>query len=82
MTGEYRPEGFEETDDPLPRDMPDQEADEQEAEEDAHLPGEAPEDGEEGNDVPDLDEAGAGPRGAMPSQDTPSDQPVPDEPTG
>ncbi|MBM9623305.1 hypothetical protein [Streptomyces zhihengii] len=26
MSGEYRPEGFEDTDNPLPRDMPDQQA--------------------------------------------------------
>lgn len=35
-----------------------------------------------GDDVPDVDEAGAGPRGAPESAGVRPDQPVPDEPSG
>jgi hypothetical protein len=83
----YRPEGFDETEDPLPRDMPDQQAAGQgrrAPEEIGPAPGDAPEHDTDDTeaDVPDVDEAGAGPRGATPSQDdAPSDRPVPDEAT-
>jgi hypothetical protein len=75
MSDDYRPEGFEDSHDPLPRDMQDQQAGAQEPpqrEETAdRQAGEAGDGGGEGEsgatgeDVPDVDEAGAGRRGSQ-----------------
>ncbi|MEV4682152.1 hypothetical protein [Streptomyces kurssanovii] len=89
MSDEYRPEGFEDSDAPLPRDMPDQQAG---AEEETSPGEESPDraagrgpEGEQsqetGEDVPDMDEAGARPRGAG-DEGGPSGTPAPDESTG
>lgn len=74
MSDDYRPEGFEDSDNPLPRDMPDQQAGaekpqerEEGADQRAGKPGESGETGGPGGtgeDVPDTDEAGAGRRGS------------------
>lgn len=62
MSDDYRPEGFEDNHDPLPRDMQDQQAGAQkqpQREETAdRRAGEA-------EDVPEVDEAGAGRRGSQ-----------------
>ncbi|UYQ66039.1 hypothetical protein [Streptomyces peucetius] len=77
MSDDYRPEGFEDSDNPLPRDMPDQQAGaeetrkgEEEADRragtgaDAGKPGGTGETGGTGEDVPEADEAGTGRRGS------------------
>jgi hypothetical protein len=75
MSDDYRPEGFEDSNDPLPRDMQDQQAGAQkpqQRQEAADRPagegddeGEPGETGASGEDVPEVDEAGAGRRGAQ-----------------
>ncbi|MGN9790676.1 hypothetical protein ACTMTU_06165 [Streptomyces sp. OZ13] len=88
MSDEYRPEGFEDTDAPLPRDMPDQQAGAaEEPSPEQESPDRAGDGGAEqpegaGDDVPDMDEAGAGPRGAPGDEGGPSGTPTPDESTG
>ncbi|BDH05176.1 hypothetical protein [Streptomyces seoulensis] len=66
----------------VPRDLPDQQASHGDDRWDAR-PDErrAPTQGESA-DVPDTDEAGAGPRGAPEPAGVRPDQPVPDEPSG
>ncbi|MFF3322397.1 hypothetical protein [Streptomyces sp. NPDC002889] len=82
MTAEYRPEGFEDSNEPLPRDMPDQQAETEESSEAEEALGRsADEKGLTSEDLPDIDEPAAGPRGAPDSEDADADQPVPDEPT-
>ncbi|MEU6387800.1 hypothetical protein [Streptomyces sp. NPDC046939] len=58
---------------PVPRDMPDQLAGEEDAAEGLDLPG------ERGDDVPDTDEAGTRRRGAESSDPEDADAPGPDE---
>ncbi|POX47165.1 hypothetical protein C3489_30410 [Streptomyces sp. Ru71] len=67
--------------DPVPRDLPDQQAD---AGEDPWDAGPAGEDAGTGDepDVPDTDEAGTGREGAPHAAGVNPDQPVPDEPSG
>ncbi|MFD4790461.1 hypothetical protein ACFWN1_26090 [Streptomyces sp. NPDC058459] len=59
----------------VPRDLPDQQASEGDDRWDART-------GDDGREAPDMDEAGAGPRGAPESAGVRPDQPVPDEPSG
>ncbi|MFI8348458.1 hypothetical protein [Streptomyces sp. NPDC085596] len=59
----------------VPRDLPDQQASHGEDRWDARTRDDA-------REVPDMDEAGAGPRGAPESAGVRPDQPVPDEPSG
>lgn len=67
---------------PVPRDLPDQQAGEDEDPWDA-APDTADEDAPDTDtDVPDTDEAGTGRQDAPRPADAPSDHPVPDEPTG
>ncbi|MEU0369725.1 hypothetical protein ABZ070_05570 [Streptomyces sp. NPDC006283] len=84
MSDEYRPEGFEDSDEPLPRDMPDQQAgaeDPWDAED--RTPGEPGRTDEKADDVPDIDEAGAGPQGATPADEQANpEMPTPDESPG
>ncbi|WP_055491008.1 hypothetical protein [Streptomyces sp. TP-A0356] len=71
---DQQPEGPGEKADPIPRDMPDQQAHE----------GEDPWDvrpGEDDADVPDTDEAGTGRQGAPQSGAVHPEHPVPDEST-
>ncbi|MFI5794510.1 hypothetical protein [Streptomyces sp. NPDC051677] len=63
---------------PVPRDLPDQQADGGEDPWDATDP-ETPD--ESAQDVPDTDEAGTGRRGAPRAESGQSDHPVPDEPS-
>jgi hypothetical protein len=84
---DHRLEGPGEHPDPVPRDLPDQQASEgedpwevaptratgDERDEDA---------ARDGSDVPDTDEAGTGRQGATRSGAVNPDQPVPDEPSG
>ncbi|MES5817569.1 hypothetical protein [Streptomyces sp. RG80] len=65
---------------PVPRDMPDQLAGEGEDPWDA-APDQTGED-EKDAEVPDTDEAGTGREGAPHAANAPSEDPVPDEPTG
>lgn len=66
MSDDYRPEGFEDSDEPLPRDMPDQQAGAEapraaeEGAEPRRTDGDRGESAEDREDVPDADEAGAG----------------------
>ncbi|MEU6814174.1 hypothetical protein [Streptomyces sp. NPDC046860] len=64
----------------VPRDLPDQQAGEGEDRWDARAHG--PDTPHDTRDVPDTDEAGAGPRGAPDAAGVRADQPVPDEPSG
>ncbi|QIP83052.1 hypothetical protein GLX30_01960 [Streptomyces sp. Tu 2975] len=90
MSDDYRPEGFGDSDAPLPRDMPDQQAGaDEEASPDQDSPVRAAGQGrddeqseETGQDVPDMDEAGARPRGAPSDEGGPQGTPPPDESTG
>ena len=84
MSDEYRPEGFEDSDEPLPRDMPDQQAGVEDPwDPEDRTPGESGRTAdEEADDVPDLDEAGAGPQGAPRDEQANPDMPTPDESTG
>ena len=84
---DHRLEGPGEHGDPVPRDMPDQQANEGEdpwevaptrATEDEQDEGAAG----EATDVPDTDEAGTGRQGATRSGAVDPEQPVPDEPSG
>ncbi|MET8694521.1 hypothetical protein ACFTT0_17900 [Streptomyces bauhiniae] len=59
----------------VPRDLPDQQASHDNDRWDAPAEDDA-------REVPDTDEAGAGPRGAPESAGVRPDQPVPDEPSG
>ncbi|NEB90901.1 hypothetical protein [Streptomyces bauhiniae] len=59
----------------VPRDLPDQQAGHHKDHWDAPTKDDA-------REVPDTDEAGAGPRGAPESAGVRPDQPVPDEPSG
>lgn len=67
----------------VPRDLPDQQAQDGEDRLDVPHP-ETPDDRAPGPDesVPDVDETGAGPRGAPRSGSVHPEQPVPDEPSG
>lgn len=83
---EHRLEGPGEHPDPVPRDMPDQQATEGEDPWEA-APTRAAEERDEGapdepEDVPDTDEAGTGRQGAPQSGSANPEQPVPDEPSG
>ncbi|MEV6380266.1 hypothetical protein AB0M31_12690 [Streptomyces sp. NPDC051773] len=83
---EHRLEGPGEHPDPVPRDMPDQQATEGEDPWEAAparaAEGERGEGAEEADDVPDTDEAGTGRQGAPQSGSANPEQPVPDEPSG
>ncbi|MFF7967779.1 hypothetical protein ACFZC3_20805 [Streptomyces sp. NPDC007903] len=59
----------------VPRDLPDQQASHDNDRWDASAQ-------DDDREVPDTDEAGAGPRGAPESAGVRPDQPVPDEPSG
>ncbi|QYX75573.1 hypothetical protein [Streptomyces akebiae] len=83
---DHRLEGPGEHADPIPRDMPDQQATEGEDPWEA-APTRAAEEPDEGApdeaaDVPDTDEAGTGRQGAPQSGSVNPEQPVPDEPSG
>ncbi|MFM9588541.1 hypothetical protein ACKI1J_03410 [Streptomyces scabiei] len=83
---DHRLEGPGEHPDPVPRDMPDQQAHEGEDPWEV-TPGRAGGDGRdegprEGADVPDTDEAGTGRQGETQSGAVNPEQPVPDEPSG
>jgi len=75
MSDDYRPEGFEDSNDPLPRDMQDQQAGAQKPQQREEAAdrraGEGGDEGESGEtrgtggDVPEVDEAGAGRRGSQ-----------------
>ncbi|MER6183631.1 hypothetical protein [Streptomyces sp. NPDC001652] len=67
-------------DEPVPRDMPDQQAGDGEDPWDGDP--EAADTEEPDGEVPDTDEAGAGRQGAPRQAGVHSEQPVPDEPTG
>nr|WP_262008743.1 hypothetical protein [Streptomyces sp. FIT100] len=67
---------------PVPRDPPDQQASEEDDRWDPGTDARGPNDRDGHEDVPDVDEAGAGPRGAPRSAGVRQDQPVPDEPSG
>ncbi|MET9419829.1 MULTISPECIES: hypothetical protein [unclassified Streptomyces] len=90
MSDDYRPEGFEDSDAPLPRDMPDQQAGaEEETSPEQDSPDRAAGQGRDaeqsektGEDVPDTDEAGAHRRGAPGDEGGPPGTPTPDESTG
>ncbi|MFD6026491.1 hypothetical protein [Streptomyces griseoluteus] len=60
---------------PVPRDLPDQQASHDNDRWDAPVQDDA-------REMPDTDEAGAGPRGAPDAAGVRPDQPVPDEPSG
>jgi hypothetical protein len=72
-----------EDDKPVPRDLPDQQASDEEdrwePDDEAATTGNAP---DADDDVPDTDEAGTGRRGAPHAAGVRPDQPVPDEPSG
>ncbi|MFF4585187.1 hypothetical protein [Streptomyces sp. NPDC001388] len=72
---DHRDEGPGENGTPIPRDLPDQQADTGEDHWDAPRPQEPD------ADVPDTDEAGTGRRGAPHAAGANPDQPVPDEPS-
>ncbi|MDX3523476.1 hypothetical protein [Streptomyces scabiei] len=83
---DHRLEGPGEHPDPVPRDMPDQQAHEGEDPWEAapgHAGGDERDEGRapEGADVPDTDEAGTGPQGEPRSGAVHPEQPVPDEPS-
>lgn len=81
MSDDYRPEGFEESEKPLPRDMPDQQAGAEEADvSERSADGTGQGDGKPEN-VPDVDEAGAGPRGSHGDQGVHPEMPEPQEST-
>ncbi|GGI97503.1 hypothetical protein [Streptomyces brasiliensis] len=63
---------------PVPRDLPDQQTDA--GEDPWEVPPERAAGDVEGDDVPDTDEAGTGPKGAPRSGAVHPEQPVPDEP--
>lgn len=67
---------------PVPRDLPDQQANE--GEDPWEVPVEPAGDAAEGegDDVPDTDEAGTGRQGASPSGAVHPEHPAPEEPTG
>ncbi|CAM5729629.1 hypothetical protein [Streptomyces fumanus] len=83
---DHRAEGPGENGAPVPRDLPDQQADAGEDPWDV-APGLAArgdtgaDEDEDGTDVPDTDEAGTGRRGAPHASADDPDQPVPDEPS-
>lgn len=82
---DHRLEGPGEHGEPVPRDLPDQQANEGEDPwEVAPTQGsdDEEEDGEPATDVPDTDEAGTGRQGAAQSAAVNPEQPVPDEPSG
>ncbi|MEW2630696.1 hypothetical protein AB0903_03320 [Streptomyces sp. NPDC048389] len=87
MSDDYRPEGFENRDAPLPRDMQDQQAGarkpEQRDEAVDRRAGEGGDEGESGGtggDVPEADEAGAGSQGSQEESGpgTPAPEELPD----
>ncbi|CAM5590049.1 hypothetical protein [Streptomyces aurantiogriseus] len=73
---DHRDEGPGENGTPVPRDLPDQQADAGEDPWDVDDP-----DQPEGENVPDTDEAGTGRQGAPHAAGVNPDQPVPDEPS-
>ncbi|MFF6782877.1 hypothetical protein [Streptomyces sp. NPDC012510] len=87
---DHRLEGPGEHGDPVPRDLPDQQADESEdpwevaptraTHDEEHE--DAATDTADAEDVPDTDEAGTGRQGAPKSAAANPEQPVPDEPSG
>ncbi|MFF7389044.1 hypothetical protein ACFZAE_11455 [Streptomyces scabiei] len=83
---DHRMEGSGEHPDPIPRDLPDQQATEGEDPWEAAPTGAAADERDEGDDeatdVPDTDEAGTGRQGAPRSGSANPEQPVPDEPSG
>ncbi|WP_405651412.1 hypothetical protein [Streptomyces sp. RK9] len=78
---EQKPPSVGEDGPPVPRDLPDQQASDQEdpwdPDDDAARTGNAP---DTHDDVPDTDEAGTGRRGAPHAHGPGPDRPVPDEP--
>ncbi|MET9844189.1 hypothetical protein ACFZC6_39255 [Streptomyces ossamyceticus] len=85
---DHRLEGPGENGDPIPRDLPDQQATEGEDPWEV-VPGQGTGGSEDddaseetGTDVPDTDEAGTGRQGAPHSGGVHPEQPVPDEPSG
>lgn len=68
------------TGEPVPRDLPDQQANG--GEDPWELPVESDDDTGEADDVPDTDEAGTGRQGAPGSGSAQTEHPAPQEPTG
>ncbi|MET9831016.1 hypothetical protein ABZ078_17310 [Streptomyces sp. NPDC006385] len=68
------------TAEPIPRDMPDQQA--AEGEDPWEAPVESTDAGERSDDVPDTDEAGTGRQGESRSDTAHPEHPEPEEPTG
>ncbi|MBT2393269.1 hypothetical protein J7E87_28525 [Streptomyces sp. ISL-1] len=83
MTG-HRPKDQSDNDTPVPRDPPDQQQSQEGGDPlDAHGPDEFAEQANEPDQsIPDMDETGAGRRGAPRSGGVHPEQPVPDEPSG
>ncbi|MFE5812452.1 hypothetical protein ACFQ6S_03400 [Streptomyces sp. NPDC056479] len=69
-----------ESEEPVPRDLPDQQADA--GEDPWEVPVESADDGAEADDVPDTDEAGTGRQGAPRSGTVHPEHPTPEEPSG
>lgn len=81
---DHRLEGPGENGEPIPRDMPDQQADTGEDPWEAgpsHAEGDTTKEDERATDVPDTDEAGTGRQGAPQSGTVHPEHPVPDEPS-
>ncbi|MFE7271518.1 hypothetical protein [Streptomyces sp. NPDC057623] len=68
------------TGEPVPRDLPDQQANG--GEDPWEVPVEPADDAGEADDVPDTDEAGTGRQGAQPSGAVHPEHPAPEEPSG
>lgn len=68
------------TDEPVPKDLPDQQA--ATGEDPWEVPVESADDTTEADDIPDLDEAGTGRKGAPQPGTVHPEHPVPQEPTG
>lgn len=75
-----RREAPDQTGEPVPRDLPDQQADA--GEDPWEVPVEPVDDTTEADDVPDMDEAGTGRQGAPQSGTVHPEHPAPEEPTG
>ncbi|KMS77249.1 hypothetical protein ACM01_01020 [Streptomyces viridochromogenes] len=75
-----RHETPEHTGEPVPRDLPDQQANE--GEDPWEVPVEPADDTGEADDVPDTDEAGTGRKGAPQSGAVHPEHPAPEEPSG
>jgi hypothetical protein len=77
---DHRHEAPGESAEPVPRDLPDQQADAGE-EDPWEVPVKPPTDDEEADDVPDTDEAGTGRQGAPRSGTVHPEHPTPEEPS-